>query len=266
MQQLLEKRGGLRLFAAVARQKQNRRGVGIGNQVKQKRRAVQVPPLQVVDQQDHRVARRQSSHQFVQRLKAAQPKFRGVCHFHRGGSFSEALKHGEELREDCEIQRQQRLPISLAKTVQVAIQIVHQAIESLIWSRLPLVAAPLDHEMPFTLAHLVQKAARHGALAHARRTMNEDRGRPPTLDFAESLPQRSQFVLTPDERCRVEPGDSHRFLRRHAEISQDLRVRGPKRRIALQQGGRQFAQVRRCVRPDSGDRGGIDRVLGTRGW
>ena len=141
---LEQERARVRLLVPVRHHEQERRRVGRPHQLEEQRRAVDVAPLHVVDEDDERLAPRELREELAQRDERAlaqhvrigdrPPPTRGRCPGTR-------REHGEEARERPDVPRHDDRLALIGEPLQVAAERVDDAVDRLVGHRLALVGA-----------------------------------------------------------------------------------------------------------------------------
>jgi hypothetical protein len=182
--------------------------------------------------------------QFPKRGKAAAAKLLRVGHLGKTlpgvGHRIDAAQDRKESRQRPDITRQERLGLGVWKPLQVAAQSVDEAVECLVWHRLPFVTTAFqDDHLRVALAQLFEKAADQGRLAHPRPPVQVDHLGATERGRIEGALEDSQLRAAADEWRALPPawhGRLHAGRRPHAaQPGEHFRVGGPHRRPPLEE-------------------------------
>ncbi len=254
------------------------RRVGRAQQLREQRRAVRVPPLQVVDEENERRGVRDPAEELPERAKAPAallervrdrddppPRERHGLHL---------PQHREEAHEGEQVAGQQRLGLGLRQSSQVVGQRVHEAVEGLVRHRFLLVRAPRQNDGARVRRRtLVQESPHQRGLADAGAAANEHGDRAaflrrerrrrrapravpagPRMGAAQGRQRRARAGV-----ASVPPTPALRRVRRRIS-SADGRSRGSRRRSSRQSASRSSG----ASGHDSRGAGGSARCFSTR--
>jgi hypothetical protein len=201
-----------RVLAPVTTEKQQGRGVGRSEQVPQERGAVEVAPLQVVDEQHQGTTVGQAPQEFAQGGEAAPPDLmrignRAVAPGDAGYRL-QAARDREDPGQRPDAAGQQRLYLQQGQGLQVAAEGVHQAVQRLVGHGLLLIATSRQHHRLAAQRQAVEEPLDQGCLAHTRVAVDVERDGPSLPACAERSSQGLEVSLATDQgnfRGRSDP-------------------------------------------------------------
>ncbi len=230
--------GGARLARRAGRRDQEERGGRRAQDLGQRREAVGVGPLQVIDHQHERALGGEVREELSERMEEERAALLET-HEPEGGTElhpREATEHGECIGEDEPGRRHDLLDLLARKRREVDRQGVHDPVDRLVGHVLALVAAPREDEGPRRLRALLlealREAAHERALADAGLSLHHDRDGGPGPRAREALLERAHLCPAPHERrpaggtLRQLGGDRQRALEDRAllEAPNDVRA------------------------------------------
>ena len=148
-QQLAETIAAVGVLGAIGREEQQRGRVGWTQEVGEQRATVVVAPLEVVDADHERPPISDSRAQLTECRERTPPQLDLVGAHGAARSVVQprhALQHREEARKRGEIARENRPEIGPREALEVARQLVDDAVEGLVGHRLLLEAAPGEED------------------------------------------------------------------------------------------------------------------------
>ena len=181
-QKRLQKVAIERVVAPISSDQHQRGRVRGTQQFENRRGAVPVSPLHIVDEQDEGRAIAEPRQQLAESPECPAPQLLGIRDLRKAPPRSrdglDLSQDGKDAREHDHIPRKQGLRLGEREPLQVLAQRIDQAVESLVGDRFALVTAPCEnHGVRLADGDLVEKPPDEGGLAHSGRPADVDRDR-----------------------------------------------------------------------------------------
>src|SRR5262249_54545433 len=191
------------LFAAITADEKERWGIGRTKNLAQERGAVQISPLQVVDEEDERVLVGEASEQLSEGRESASTQFFGVGNG-RGfaTSFSDDLdltQDGKESSKKQDINGQNSFGLKRRDLREIPTQSIYDAVESLVGDGLLFVATTRQDDcVGFGFNKLIEEVAHEHSFAHAGAALNIDGDGLAGSGFVEGIVQCRHMSVSPN--------------------------------------------------------------------
>ena len=183
----------LGLLVAVRHEQEQRRRVGRTEDLDEERRAVEVAPVRVVDEEDERLDLTQGREELAQRTEGALSQTPPVVLARlarRGRHARDALHDGEEAAQRPDVLRQEQGLAGVRHAHQVAAEGVDHAVDRLERDRLALEDAATQDDGLAVHRQVVEEVMDGRRLPHARASADPHRDRPARLRRLRGLAQR----------------------------------------------------------------------------
>ena len=224
-----EGRGRSRVLAREARDHEERRWVGGGEQRIEQHDAVGVAPLQVVDVHYHRLLGRDAPEQALEGAEPLAPQLHRVHHVAlRGGELQQLRdppEHGKQLQHRREIPSDQAVEVSVRERPQEARETVDHAVQPLVRHRLAHVAPAREHHRTIVGRQLLDEPAHERRLPDPRRPAHDrEHGTAALREPERPLELGELRIATDEQRTRRRGAGRHgaRRWRRNAKACEDL--------------------------------------------